>query len=113
MSGEDFRHTKGINCKNGVVTIEWEQHKPIVKLVPHDPKKHFFTAAPTITYNPNADSKYCDQLLKCLDDKQLQILIRNLGASLDIPTVRKFKGRLIKILFCIGLGSNGKDSIRE
>ncbi|MFM6055359.1 MAG: heavy metal transporter, partial [Sphaerospermopsis kisseleviana] len=36
-----------------------------------------------------------------------------MGASLDIPTVRKFKGRLIKILFCIGLGANGKDSIRE
>ncbi|MFM6157651.1 MAG: hypothetical protein ACKPE3_32430, partial [Sphaerospermopsis kisseleviana] len=113
ISSDSFAQTKGINCKNGVVMIEWEHHKPIVKLEQHDPKKHYFITEPTITYNPNADSKYCDQLLRCLDDKQLQILIRNLGASLDIPVVRKFKGRLIKILFCIGLGANGKDSIRE
>ncbi|MFM6003822.1 MAG: hypothetical protein ACKPA7_10010, partial [Sphaerospermopsis kisseleviana] len=113
VSGEDFRQTTGINCKNGVVMIEWDGTKPIVKLEQHDPKKHYFATEPTITYNPNADTRYCDQLLRCLDDKQLQILIRNLGASLDIPVVRKFKGRLIKILFCIGRGSNGKDSIRE
>ncbi|MFM6134613.1 MAG: hypothetical protein ACKPCP_10670, partial [Sphaerospermopsis kisseleviana] len=55
--------TRGINCKNGVVMIEWEHHKPIVKLEQHDPKKHYFITEPTITYNPNADSKYCDQLL--------------------------------------------------
>lgn len=103
----------GINCKNGVLTIKWEHNKPIVKLETHDPKKHFFTSEPIITYDPNADTKYADQLLRCLDEKQLQILIRNLGAALDIPTVRKHKGRLIKILFCIGQGSNGKDSIRE
>ncbi|MFM6005675.1 MAG: hypothetical protein ACKPA7_18580, partial [Sphaerospermopsis kisseleviana] len=108
-----FDNNKGINCKNGVLSITWDGTKPIPKLEQHDPEKHYFITEPTITYNPNADTRYCDQLLRCLDDKQLQILIRNLGASLDIPTVRKFKGRLIKILFCIGLGSNGKDSIRE
>ncbi|MTJ10536.1 hypothetical protein [Anabaena sp. UHCC 0204] len=113
VSHEEFNKTIGINCTNGVVVIDWEHNKPIVKLEPHDPTKHFFTSEPIITYNPNADTKYCDQLLRCLDDKQLQVLLRNLGASLDLPTVRKFKGRLIKILFCIGGGSNGKDSIRE
>lgn len=113
VSNEEFNKTVGINCTNGVVVIDWEHNKPIVKLEPHDPTKHFFTSEPIITYNPNADTKYCDQLLRCLDDKQLQVLLRNLGASLDLPTVRKFKGRLIKILFCIGGGSNGKDSIRE
>ncbi|WP_413176480.1 hypothetical protein [Anabaena azotica] len=103
----------GINCKNGVVVIEWDGDKPTPKLETHDPEKHFFTSEPIITYDPNADTKACDQLLRCLDDKQLQILLRTAGASLDLPTVRKFKGRLIKILFCIGGGSNGKDSIRE
>ncbi|MFO5491752.1 MAG: hypothetical protein ACLBM6_04200 [Cuspidothrix sp.] len=113
VSHEEFSKTVGINCVNGVVVNDWNGDKPTPKLEPHDPTKHFFTTEPTITYNPNADTKNCDQLLRCLDDKQLQILLRTAGASLDLPTVRKFKGRLIKILFCIGGGSNGKDSIRE
>lgn len=104
---------KGINCINGVLVIDWVDNKPVPKLEPHDPNKHYFLEAPQIIYDPLAISTDCDRLLSCLDPASQEILIRNLGASLDLKQVRKLKGRAVKMLFCIGGGSNGKDSIRE
>ncbi|MFM6155502.1 MAG: hypothetical protein ACKPE3_21315, partial [Sphaerospermopsis kisseleviana] len=63
-----FDNNKGINCKNGVLSITWDGTKPIPKLEQHDPEKHFFTAAPTIEYTPNADTSHCDKLLQSLDE---------------------------------------------
>ncbi|MEY3334035.1 MAG: hypothetical protein RLZZ176_2338, partial [Cyanobacteriota bacterium] len=113
ISSDRFTQTKGINCKNGVLSIKWVGREAIPHLEPHDPQKHFFTDEPIIYYDPKADPKNCDQLLSCLSPSQQEILMRNLGASLDLPKVRKFKGRTVKILFAVGTGSNGKDSLRE
>ena len=110
---DSFNQTRGINCKNGVLTIKWIGREPFPVLEPHDPKKHYFTTEPIITYDTKADSNYCDQLLSCLRPVQQEILMRNMGASLDLTTVRKFMGRTVKILFAVGTGSNGKDSLRE
>ncbi len=102
----------GVNCTNGIVRTVWDGKEFIVKLDPHTPDDYFIYE-PLIEYNPDADPKYCDQLLSCLDKPQQEIFLRNLAASLDLPTVRKLKGREIKALLAVGLGSNGKDALRE
>ncbi|MBD0304800.1 MAG: heavy metal transporter, partial [Tolypothrix sp. T3-bin4] len=102
----------GVNCLNGVVRPVCEGNKVTVQLDPHTPQD-YFVYEPLIQYDPNADSTDCDRLLSCLDEPQQQILLRNLGGSIDLETVRKLKGREIKALLAIGLGSNGKDAVRE
>jgi putative DNA primase/helicase len=102
----------GLNCLNGVLQILWDGDKPSWELVPHSPD-YYYTYPPLIEYNPKADPKHCDRLLSALDDPQRDILLKVLAASLDLNTVRKFKGRLIKSLLLTGTGSNGKDAIRE
>ena len=102
----------GINCINGIVRVVWEGKKFTVRLDPHTPED-YFTYEPLIEYDPNADDAYCEQLLSCLDKPQQEIFLRNIAASLDIQTVRKLKGREIKALLAVGLGSNGKDALRE
>ncbi|BAB77489.1 DNA primase family protein (plasmid) [Anabaena sp. FACHB-709] len=103
----------GVNCTNGVLAIDWSGPIPRPVLEEHDPDKHFFTYEPLVKYDPKADSSHCDRLLECLDSPQQQILLRNLGASLDLAEVRKRKGREPKVLLACGLGANGKDSIRQ
>ncbi|NJO64533.1 MAG: hypothetical protein HC836_42240 [Richelia sp. RM2_1_2] len=66
-----------------------------------------------VEYNPEADSKQCDRLLKCLDPAQQEVFLRNVSASIDLPTVRRIRGREVKALLLSGLGSNGKDALRE
>jgi len=105
--------TTGVNFTNGVLELDWSSGTPVPILEPHDPDQHFFLAPPSIEYDPNADPTECDRLLECLDRESREILMRTLGASLDLPEVRKRKGRQVKALFCIGGGSNGKDTIRE
>ena len=102
----------GINCTNGIVRPVWEGNKVKIRLDPHTPKD-YFTYEPLVEYNPGADSTDCDRLLECLDKPQQQVLLRNLAASIDLETVRKLKGREIKALLAVGLGSNGKDALRE
>jgi phage/plasmid-associated DNA primase len=112
VSYEEFSKTVGINCLNGVLTFDWEgSNKPTPKLELHDPTKHFFTAEPTIEYNPNADTTHCDKLLQSLDPASKEIILRTLAASFDFKKIRELKGRLVRILFLIGSGSNGKDAI--
>ncbi|ODH00707.1 hypothetical protein A4S05_31975 [Nostoc sp. KVJ20] len=103
----------GVNCTNGVLGVDWAAPKPEPVLEEHDPDKHFFTYPPLVKYDPQADPRHCDRLLSCLDSPQQQVLLRNLGASLDLKEVRKRRGRETKLLLACGLGSNGKDSIRE
>ncbi|WP_373525897.1 DUF5906 domain-containing protein, partial [Nostoc sp.] len=102
----------GVNCVNGIVRPVWNGQKFVTTLSPHTPEDYFIYE-PLIEYNPNADSTDCDRLLSCLDKPQQEILLRNLAASLDLETVRKLKGREIKALLAVGLGSNGKDALRE
>ena len=101
------------NFINGVLTLTWEGKELKPNLEPHNPQKHYFTDPPIVEYNPTADTQYVDQLLSCLDAPQRDILIKTLGASLDVRTVRKYQGRNLKILFAIGQGQNGKDSINK
>jgi putative DNA primase/helicase len=102
----------GVNCTNGIVKVEWEGRNFTVRLAPHTPEDYYIYE-PLIEYNPNADDTYCEQLLACLDKPQQEIFLRNIAASLDLQTVRKFRGREVKAMFAIGLGSNGKDALRE
>jgi putative DNA primase/helicase len=83
-----------------------------VVLVPHSPD-YYYTYPPLVEYNPTADSKDCDRLLDALDAPQRDIFLKVVSASLDLPTVRKYKGRLIRALLLRGTGSNGKDALRE
>ncbi|MDZ8083362.1 MAG: hypothetical protein RMX35_30395 [Nostoc sp. DcaGUA01] len=103
----------GVNCTNGVLSLDWASPQPEPVLEEHNPEKHFFTYEPLVKYDPLANSSHCDRLLECLDEPQQQILLRNLGASLDLDEVRKRKGREPKVLLACGLGANGKDSIRQ
>ncbi|MBE9211034.1 hypothetical protein IQ244_32030, partial [Nostoc sp. LEGE 06077] len=103
----------GVNCTNGVLSIDWSGAIPQPVLEEHDPDRHFYTYEPLVKYDPKANSSHCDLLLECLDEPQQQILLRNLGASLDLAQVRKRRGRETKVILACGLGANGKDSIRS
>ncbi|ACK73928.1 DNA primase catalytic core domain protein (plasmid) [Gloeothece citriformis PCC 7424] len=102
----------GLNCTNGVLKIHWIESTPTWELVPHNPEQYYLYE-PVLTYDPDAPQTDCDRLLSALDPAQLTIFLRSVAASLDIQTVRKYKGRLVRALLMKGLGSNGKDSIRE
>ncbi len=102
----------GINCTNGIVRIKWEGNVPTVELQPHSPD-YFYTYSPLVAYDPFADDTHCDRLLQSLDPEQQEVLLRNLAASIDLPTIRRIRGREVKVLLLSGLGSNGKDSLRE
>ncbi|MHC5820583.1 MAG: DUF5906 domain-containing protein, partial [Nostoc sp.] len=102
----------GINCTNGVVRPVWIGNKVTPRLDPHTPQDYFIYE-PLVEYDPSSDSTDCDRLLECLDKPQQQVLLRNLAASIDLETVRKLKGREVKALLAVGLGSNGKDALRQ
>jgi len=102
----------GINCTNGIVRPVLIGNKVIPRLDPHTPQDYFIYE-PLIEYNPNADTTDCDRLLSCLDRPQQEILLRNIAASIDLQTVRKLRGREVKAILAVGLGSNGKDALRE
>ncbi len=102
----------GINCTNGIVRPVWIGNKVTPRLDPHTPQDYFIYE-PLIEYDPNANTTDCDRLLSCLDTPQQEILLRNLAASIDLQTVRKLRGREVKAILAVGLGSNGKDALRE
>lgn len=102
----------GLNCTNGVLQIEWQGPIPQWKLIAHTPNLYYIYE-PIVTYNPNADATNCDRLLEVLDKPQQEIFLRTIAASLDLATVRQYKGRLVRALLLKGNGSNGKDTLRE
>ncbi|HEY9866827.1 MAG TPA: CHC2 zinc finger domain-containing protein [Candidatus Obscuribacterales bacterium] len=114
----DEAKPSGLNCSNGILKINWESKAPNLhpvpqfELIPHSPD-HFFLYDPVITFDPNADSHHCDKMLEALEPEQQDIFLKTIGASLDLSTVRRYKGRSIKALLCKGHGSNGKDTLRE
>lgn len=108
----DELNPSGINCLNGILQITWDDSTPSWELIPHNPS-YYYTYPPLIEYNPKADPKDCDRLLAALDKPQREIFLKVIAASLDLPNVRRFKGRLIRALLLKGTGSNGKDALRE
>jgi putative DNA primase/helicase len=102
----------GINCTNGVLELRWKEQKLITALARHDPDRHFYLSEPQVTYNQSADSVEYERLMQCLDPAPREIWERTIAASLDLPTVRQWKGRAVKALFLKGDGSNGKDTLR-
>ncbi|AFW97282.1 bacteriophage DNA primase/helicase (plasmid) [Anabaena sp. 90] len=108
----DSLNPSGLNCLNGILQITWDGNKPSWQLVAHHPS-YYYTYAPLIEYNPNADPGDCDRLLNVLDAPQREIFLKVIAASLDLPNVRRLKGRLIRALLLKGTGSNGKDALRE
>lgn len=101
----------GINCTNGILQIHWDGQKPNWALVPHS-STMFYIYAPIATYDSDADPIYCNQLLEALDKPQRDIFLQTIAASLDLKTVRKYKGRLVRGLLLKGEGNNGKDTLR-
>ncbi|MFM7408336.1 MAG: DUF5906 domain-containing protein [Cuspidothrix sp.] len=102
----------GLNCLNGILQILWDGDKPSWQLIDHSPN-YYYTYPPLTEYNPKADPTHCDRLLDALDAPQKDIFLKVIAASLDLPNVRKYKGRLIRALLLRGTGSNGKDALRE
>lgn len=106
----------GLNCTNGVLQIEWNviESNPVPqwRLIDHSPEL-YYTYEPLVKYDPEADSEACDRLLEALDPPQRDIFLKTIAASLDLTTVRKYKGRMVRALLLKGHGSNGKDTLRE
>jgi putative DNA primase/helicase len=102
----------GINCLNGVVKINWNNGVASWELVPHDPEV-IYTYVSEFNFDPDADSTQCDRMLSCLEPEQQQLFIQTMAASLDLATIRKYRGRTVKALLCKGDGNNGKDTLRE
>ena len=114
----DEINPSALNCTNGILRINWVSNPPNLhpipkyELIPHSPD-YYFLYEPIVEFDPNADSQHCDKMLEALDPEQQEIFLKTIGASLDLATVRRFKGRSIKALLCKGHGSNGKDTLRE
>jgi putative DNA primase/helicase len=112
----DLVNPAGLNCTNGVLQIEWNvlslNPAPQWRLIEHTPEL-YYTYEPLATYDPEADSDACDRLLKVLDAPQRDIFLKTTAASLDLATIRQYKGRLVRGLLLKGHGSNGKDTLRE
>ncbi len=102
----------GINCLNGVVKIKWDGRHPSWELIDHDPKV-VYTYVSEIKFDPSADPAYCDQMLSCLEPREQKLFVQTMAASLDLKTIRKYRGRKVRALLCKGHGNNGKDSLRE
>lgn len=102
----------GLNCTNGVLTFNWKGSTPTWNLIPHSPDLYYIYE-PLVKFDPGANPESCDRLLNALDAPQRDIFLKTVAASLNLPTVRKFKGRLVRALILLGQGSNGKDTLRE
>ena len=106
----------GLNCQNGILKIHWksEEGYPIAhwELKPHNPE-NFYTYCSEIPYDPKADQTDCNRLLEALDPPQRKIFLQTIAASLDLPTIRKYRGRMIRLLLFYGTGNNGKDALRS
>jgi phage/plasmid-associated DNA primase len=113
---EDLVNPPGLNCTNGVLLLEWSLIEfnpvPTWRLVPHTPD-FYYIYEPIVTYDPGANSSSCDRLLEVLDAQEQDIFLKTIAASLDLPTIRKYKGRMVRALLLKGHGSNGKDTLRE
>jgi phage/plasmid-associated DNA primase len=114
----DLLNPPGLNCTNGVLKLHWETTAarlaptPLWELVNHNPELRY-TYEPIATYNPEAVTEHGDRLMEVLSAPQQDIFLKTIAASLDLETVRKYKGRMVRALLLKGYGSNGKDTLRE
>jgi len=114
----DSLNPPGLNCTNGVLQLHWEAAAvrlaptPLWELVEHNPN-FYYTYEPLATYNPEASTAEVDRLMEVLSAPQQDIFLKTIAASLDLETVRKYKGRMVRALLLKGYGSNGKDTLRE
>lgn len=108
----DESNPPGINCLNGFLEIRWDGPHASWHLLPHDSSR-YCTYVSEIEFNPDVDPTECERLLACLDPEQQQLFVQTLAASLDLATVRRYRGREVKALLLKGHGNNGKDSLRE
>jgi putative DNA primase/helicase len=114
----DSLNPPGLNCTNGVLQLHWEAAAvrlaptPLWELVEHNPA-FYYTYEPLATYNPEASTAEVDRLMEVLSAPQQDIFLKTIAASLDLETVRKYKGRMVRALLLKGYGSNGKDTLRE
>ena len=105
-------HNGGINCKNGLLTIDWSDiNNPKPVLLPHDPSQ-YYTYCSDVVYDPNAKTDQLDKLMECLDPKYANIFFQVIGVALDFRKVRELTGRTVRALLMSGFGSNGKDSLK-
>lgn len=105
----------GINLANGILQLSYDDKgSPKLKLVKHSPDSIFTYKSP-VEYNPDADdSAFIEMIASILPEpEQQEILFRTVGASMDLPAIRKKQGRAVRSLFLQGEGSNGKDTLRE
>ncbi|MGL5806033.1 MAG: DUF5906 domain-containing protein [Xenococcaceae cyanobacterium] len=102
----------GINCLNGVVKLNWNGSIANWELAPHNPEI-IYTYVSEFNFDPNADPTDCDRMLSCLEPPQQKLFIQTIAASLDLDTIRRLRGRVVKSLLCKGHGNNGKDTLRE
>jgi|688.fasta_scaffold94642_2 putative DNA primase/helicase len=101
----------GLNLSNGILTLYQKGKEIKHELLPHSPDKYFLYCS-DVEFTPDADPKFCDQLLEALDPPERKIFVQTLAAGLDLAWVRKHQGR-IKAIIAKGSGSNGKDSIKN
>ncbi len=101
----------GLPLANGILDMEIIDGKAEPKLSPHSPNR-LFTFCSEVKYNPNADRKYTDELLQCLDEPYRTLFIESVATILGCKPIRE-KWDRIKALILVGEGSNGKDTLRE
>jgi len=101
-----------VNCTNGVLHLSWggDGGRTLqCRLIKHTPGL-IFTSPPGCAFNPKADPTEFQRLMECLSPEEGEMLLERFGASLDVPTVRRFHDR-IPASFCLGDGNNGKDTV--
>jgi putative DNA primase/helicase len=108
----DRLNPAGLNLNNGILQIYWQQGIPTWQLVPHH-SDYLYTYCSEVDYDPDAKTTDCDRLLSILEPQQRDIFLKVIAASLDLKTVRQYKGRSIRSLLLYGAGANGKDTLRE
>ncbi len=108
----DRLNPAGLNLNNGILQINWHEGIPSWQLISHHPD-YLYTYCSEVSYDPNANSENCDRLLSVLEPQQRDIFLKIIASSLDLKTIRKYKGRLIRSLLLYGAGANGKDTLRE
>jgi phage/plasmid-associated DNA primase len=103
----------GINVRNGYLKLDYTKDGfPAFSLMPHE-SNVYFTYYADVEYNPQADDTILQNVLDdMLDHEQQVILLKTIASQFDITKVRQNLGRL-RILLLLGVGSNGKDTIRE
>lgn len=114
----DLLNPPGLNCTNGVLQLHWETIAVGLAPTPRwEPIEHtpdlYYTYQPIATYDPQAVTEHCDRLMEALSAPQQDIFLKTIAASLDLETVRKYKGRMVKAVLNKGDGNNGKDTLRE